>query len=78
MIVDEQPGIVIEYLSGITATDAWHAASGFCGSQKGATAFEHHKTKGPDEPLLPASVERIRQADRLTAVGFFVSTSEGI
>tara|TARA_R110000796_G_scaffold22916_3_gene65947 strand:+ start:6867 stop:7988 length:1122 start_codon:yes stop_codon:yes gene_type:complete len=46
VIVDEQSGLVVEYLEALCATDAWHAGAGFVGSQKGASAFEYHKTEG--------------------------------
>lgn len=46
VIVDEQPGVLVEYLEALCATDAWHAGSGFVGSQKGASAFEYHRNKG--------------------------------
>jgi len=46
VIVDEQSGLVVEYLEALCATDAWHSGAGFVGSQKGASAFEYHKTKG--------------------------------
>ena len=44
--IDEQSGLVVEYLEALCATDAWHTGAGFVGSQKGASAFEYHKTKG--------------------------------
>jgi len=46
VIIDEQSGLVVEYLEALCATDAWHAGAGFVGSQKGASAFEYHKTEG--------------------------------
>ena len=46
VIVDEQSGLVVEYLEALCATDAWHSGAGFVGSQKGASAFEYHKTEG--------------------------------
>jgi len=46
VIVDEQSGLVVEYLEALCATDAWHAGAGFVGSQKGASAFEYSKTEG--------------------------------
>ena len=46
VVVDEQAGLVVEYLPAITSTDAWHAGAGFVGSQKGATAFEYDKSRG--------------------------------
>jgi len=36
----------VEYLPALCATDAWHVGAGFIGSQKGATGFEYHRTKG--------------------------------
>lgn len=46
VIVDEQAGLLVEYLPALCATDAWHSGAGFIGSQKGATGFEYHRTKG--------------------------------
>mgnify|MGYP003640279825 CR=1 FL=1 len=46
VVIDEQSGLVVEYLEALCATDAWHAGAGFVGSQKGASAFEYHKTEG--------------------------------
>ena len=46
VVVDEQSGLVVEYLEALCATDAWHSGAGFVGSQKGASAFEYHKTEG--------------------------------
>ena len=46
VIVAEQAGLKVEYLPGITATDAWHSGAGFVGAQKGATAFEYDKNRG--------------------------------
>lgn len=46
VIVNEQAGLVVEYLEALCATDAWHSGAGFVGSQKGASAFEYHKTEG--------------------------------
>ena len=46
VIVDEQSGLLVEYLEALCATDAWHANAGFIGSQKGASAFEYHREHG--------------------------------
>ena len=46
VVIDEQSGLVVEYLEALCATDAWHAGAGFVGSQKGASAFEYHKSEG--------------------------------
>jgi hypothetical protein len=46
VVIDEQSGLVVEYLEALCATDAWHAGAGFVGSQKGASAFEYHKSAG--------------------------------
>lgn len=46
VIVNEQAGLQVEYLSALCPTDAWHVGSGFVGSQKGATGFEYHRNKG--------------------------------
>lgn len=46
IVIDEQSGLVVEYLEALCATDAWHAGAGFVGSQKGASAFEYHKSEG--------------------------------
>ncbi len=44
--IDEQSGLVVEFLEALCPTDAWHTGAGFVGSQKGASAFEYHKTRG--------------------------------
>ena len=44
--VDEQSGLVVEYLEALCPSDAWHSGAGFIGSQKGASAFEYDKEKG--------------------------------
>lgn len=44
--VDEQTGLIVEYLPALAATDAWHASSGFIGNQKGASGFIYHKNLG--------------------------------
>lgn len=46
VIVDEQSGLLVEYLEALAATDSWHANAGFVGSQKGASAFEYHREYG--------------------------------
>lgn len=46
VIVDEQAGLLVEYLPALCATDAWHSGAGFIGSQKGAVGFEYHKKLG--------------------------------
>lgn len=46
VIIDEQSGLLVEYLEALCATDAWHANAGFVGSQKGASAFEYHRKHG--------------------------------
>jgi hypothetical protein len=46
VIVDEQSGLLVEYLEALAATDSWHANAGFVGSQKGASAFEYHREHG--------------------------------
>lgn len=46
VVIDEQSGLVVEYLEALCASDAWHSRSGYVGSQKGAGAFEYHKTEG--------------------------------
>lgn len=46
VIVQEQAGLFVEHVPALCATDAWHAESGYVGSQKGATAVEYHLTKG--------------------------------
>lgn len=46
VVVDEQSGIVIEYLEALCATDAYHAGAGYVGNQKGASGFEYHKKLG--------------------------------
>lgn len=44
--VDEQAGLVVEYLPALCSSDAWAANAGFVGAQKGATGFEYSKTRG--------------------------------
>jgi hypothetical protein len=44
--IDEQSGILVEYLEALCPADAWHAGSGFVGTQRGASAFEYHKKYG--------------------------------
>ena len=46
VIVQEQSGLLVEFVPALCATDAWHAEAGFVGSMKGATAVEYHKSKG--------------------------------
>ena len=46
VIIDEQAGLLVEYLPALCATDAWHSGAGFIGSQKGAVGYEYHKTLG--------------------------------
>lgn len=46
VIVDEQAGLLVEFLPALCPTDAWHASSGYVGSQKGAVGFEYHKSMG--------------------------------
>ena len=46
VVIDEQSGLVVEFLEALCATDAWHSNSGYIGSQKGASAFEYHKFDG--------------------------------
>jgi hypothetical protein len=46
VVVDEQSGLVVEYLEALCASDAWHSGAGFVGSQKGASAFEYSKENG--------------------------------
>lgn len=46
VMIDEQAGLLVEYLSALCATDAWHTGAGFIGSQKGATGFEYHRKNG--------------------------------
>jgi hypothetical protein len=42
----ENHGLLVEYLPALSATDAWHAAKGFIGSQQAMTGFEYHKKQG--------------------------------
>jgi len=44
--IEEQEGIVVEYLPALCPADAWHAESGYIGNQKGASAFEYHRDVG--------------------------------
>ena len=46
VVVDEQAGLLVEYCPALCATDSYHAAAGYVGNQKGATAYEYHKTQG--------------------------------
>jgi DNA-binding transcriptional LysR family regulator len=46
VIVQEQSGLLVEFVPALCATDAWHAESGYVGSQRGATAVEYHKSGG--------------------------------
>lgn len=46
VIVDEQSGLVVEYLEALCASDAWHSRAGYVGSQKGASAFEYDRVEG--------------------------------
>ena len=44
--IDEQTGLLLEYLPALCPSDAWHASAGYVGSQKGASAFLYHKENG--------------------------------
>lgn len=46
VVVNEQPGIHVEYLAALCPTDAWHAEAGYVGTQRGANGFEYHKKAG--------------------------------
>ena len=46
VLIDEQAGIVVEYLEALCPIDAWHAGAGYVGSQRGASAYEYHKELG--------------------------------
>jgi hypothetical protein len=46
VVVNEQAGLCVEYLSALCPSDQWHADSGFVGTQRGASAFEYHKQHG--------------------------------
>jgi hypothetical protein len=46
MVINEDTGLLIEYLSPSCPSDAWHAGAGYIGSQRGLTAFEYHKKAG--------------------------------
>lgn len=46
VVVDEQCGLMVEFLEALCPTDAWHAGSGYVGSQKGASGFEYHREHG--------------------------------
>jgi hypothetical protein len=46
VVVDEQSGILVEYLEALCPADAWHAGAGFVGTQRGASAFEYNKKYG--------------------------------
>lgn len=44
--IDEQAGLVVEFLPALCPADAWSANEGFIGSQKGASGFIYHKDTG--------------------------------
>lgn len=46
VVVDEQPGLDVEYLAALCPTDSWHAEAGYVGTQRGANGFEYHKKGG--------------------------------
>jgi len=46
VVVNEQAGLVVEYLAALCPSDTWHADAGFVATQRGASAFEYHKTQG--------------------------------
>tara|TARA_R110002012_G_scaffold91912_1_gene223274 strand:+ start:20546 stop:21697 length:1152 start_codon:yes stop_codon:yes gene_type:complete len=46
VVVNEQAGLVVEYLAALCPADTWHASAGFVGTQRGASAFEYHKKHG--------------------------------
>jgi len=46
VIIDEQSGLLVEYLEALCPTDSWHSGAGFVGSQRGGSAFEYHKKHG--------------------------------
>lgn len=46
VMVEEQAGILVEYLPALCASDAWHAGAGFIGSMKGCVGFEYSKKLG--------------------------------
>lgn len=49
--VDECAGLTVRYLPALCPADAWHSSSGYIGSQKGASAFVYHKTRGLTDQL---------------------------
>jgi len=46
VVVDEQAGLMVEYVPALCPSDAWHTDSGFVGTQKGAVAVEYDKAHG--------------------------------
>ena len=44
--IEDQQGLLTEYLESICPVDAWHTEAGFVGAQKGASAFEYHRKHG--------------------------------
>jgi hypothetical protein len=46
VVIDEQAGLVVEYLEALCPIDSWHSGAGFVGSQKGASAFIYSKDHG--------------------------------
>lgn len=46
IMIEEQAGLLVEYVEALCPSDAWHSGAGFIGSQKGASAFEYHRKHG--------------------------------
>jgi DNA-binding MarR family transcriptional regulator len=44
--VNEQPGLLVEYLEALCPSDAWHSGSGYVGSARGASAFTYDREHG--------------------------------
>ena len=46
--IDEQVGLVVEFLKALSSPDSWHIESGYTGTIRGADAFLYHKEYGLD------------------------------
>lgn len=46
VVIDEQFGLVVEYLEVFCVIDVWYIGVGFVGLQKGVSVFEYYKIKG--------------------------------
>lgn len=46
LTIDEQSGLLIEYLPAVCPSDAWHVGAGYLGAQKGILGYLYHKGDG--------------------------------